>query len=250
MDWKQRTKLMLGNSTVERLEKASVLVVGLGGVGGIAAEMICRAGIGKMTIVDCDTVNETNINRQIIALHSTLNRPKAEVLAERLLDINPNLKLTVKNELLESGNTEKLLDENHFDFVVDAIDTLSPKVFLIKSCIKRGIKIVSSMGAGAKIDPTKVKIADISKTEYCALAKSVRQRLGKFGIKKGLPVVFSTESAKKEAVVETDEQYKKSITGTISYLPNVFGCFLASYVVREISDSKFQISNSENLKTI
>ena len=236
MDWKQRTKLMLGNSAVERLENSSVLLVGLGGVGGIAAEMICRAGIGKMTIVDCDTINETNINRQIIALHSTLGRSKAEVLAERLLDINPNLKLTVRNELLESENTEKLLDESDFDFVVDAIDTLSPKVFLIKSCIERGIKIVSSMGAGAKTDPTKVKIADISKTEYCALAKSVRQRLTKFGIKKGVPVVFTTESPKKEAVILTDEQYKKSITGTISYMPNIFGCFLASYVIRKLSE--------------
>ena len=228
---------MLGNSAVERLAEASVLVVGLGGVGGIASEMICRAGIGKMTIVDCDTVNETNINRQIIALHSTLNRPKSEVLAERLLDINPNLKLTVRNELLESENTEKLLDENEFDFVVDAIDTLSPKVFLIKSCVERGIKIVSSMGAGAKIDPTQVKIADISKTEYCALAKSVRQRLKKLGIKKGVPVVFTTESPKKEAVIETNEQYKKSITGTISYMPNVFGCFLASYVIQKLSET-------------
>jgi len=196
--------------------------------------MICRAGVGNMTIVDCDTVNETNINRQIIALHSTLNMPKTDALANRLCDINPNLNLTIRNELLESENTEKLLDENNFDFVVDAIDTLSPKVFLIKSCLDRGIKIVSSMGAGAKMNPEKVKIADISKTESCALARSVRQRLRKLGIKKGLPVIFSTEIADKNAVVLADEKYKKSMVGTISYLPNVFGCFLASYVIREI----------------
>ena len=234
MDWKQRTELMLGQTAVEKLKKASVLVVGLGGVGGICAEMICRSGVGNITIVDCDTVNETNINRQIIALHSTLNMPKTDALAKRLLDINPNLNLTVRTELLESENTEKLLDENDFDFVVDAIDMLSPKVFLIKSCIERGIKIVSSMGAGGKMNPEKVKIADISKTESCALAKSVRQRLRKLGIKKGLPVVFTTEIVDKNAVVQADEKYKKSITGTISYLPNVFGCFLASYVIREI----------------
>jgi len=234
MNWKQRTELMLGQTAVEKLEKAAVLVVGLGGVGGICAEMICRAGVGNMTIVDCDTVNETNINRQIIALHSTLNMPKTDALANRLCDINPNLNLTIRNELLESENTEKLLDENNFDFVVDAIDTLSPKVFLIKSCLDRGIKIVSSMGAGAKMNPEKVKIADISKTESCALARSVRQRLRKLGIKKGLPVIFSTEIADKNAVVLADEKYKKSMVGTISYLPNVFGCFLASYVIREI----------------
>ena len=234
MNWKQRTELMVGQTAVEKLEKASVLVVGLGGVGGICAEMICRAGVGSMTIVDCDVVNNTNINRQIIALNSTLNLPKTDALAQRLLDINPNLNLTVRNELLEGENTEKLLDENNFDFVVDAIDTLSPKVFLIKSCIERGIKVVSSMGAGGKMNPEKVKIADISKTESCALAKSVRQRLRKLGIKKGLPVVFTTEIVDKDAVVQADEKYKKSITGTISYLPAVFGCFLASYVIREI----------------
>ena len=240
MNWKQRTELMLGQTAVEKLEKASVLVVGLGGVGGICAEMICRAGVGSMTIVDCDVVNDTNINRQIIALNSTLNLPKTDALAQRLLDINPNLNLTVRNELLEGENTEKLLDASTgsatkgFDFVVDAIDTLSPKVFLIKSCIERGIKVVSSMGAGGKMNPEKVKIADISKTESCALAKSVRQRLRKLGIKKGLPVVFTTEIVDKDAVVQADEKYKKSITGTISYLPAVFGCFLASYVIREI----------------
>ena len=240
MNWKQRTELMLGQTAVEKLEKASVLVVGLGGVGGICAEMICRAGVGSMTIVDCDVVNDTNINRQIIALNSTLNLPKTDALAQRLLDINPNLNLTVRNELLEGENTEKLLDASTgsatkgFDFVVNAIDTLSPKVFLIKSCIERGIKVVSSMGAGGKMNPEKVKIADISKTESCALAKSVRQRLRKLGIKKGLPVVFTTEIVDKDAVVQADEKYKKSITGTISYLPAVFGCFLASYVIREI----------------
>ncbi|NDV46412.1 tRNA threonylcarbamoyladenosine dehydratase [Paludibacter sp. 221] len=235
-DWRQRTELLIGKSGIERLENASVLVVGLGGVGGMAAEMICRAGVGNLTIVDCDTVNVTNINRQIIALHNTLEQPKAKVLGERLLQINPDLKLTVLNELLDSENTEQLLDGNNFDFVVDAIDTLSPKVFLIKACIDRGIKIVSSMGSGGKVDPSKIKITDISKTEVCALARAVRQRLRKIGIKKGLPVVFSTEPANKEAIVETDERYKKSTTGTISYLPAVFGCYLASYVIRELTD--------------
>ena len=236
MNWTHRTELLLGKDGVEKLKNASVLVVGLGGVGAMAAEMICRAGVGRMTIVDSDTVNETNINRQIIAMQSTLNLPKAEVLGKRLLDINPDLELTAICELLESDNTAKLLEENSFDFVIDAIDTLSPKVFLIKSCIERNILIISSMGSGAKTDPSKIKIADISKTEYCALAKSVRQRLAKLGIRKGLPVVFSTECADKNAIVETDEKYKKSTTGTISYLPAIFGCFLASYVIRNLSE--------------
>jgi len=237
MDWRQRTELLIGESATEKLEKTSVLIVGLGGVGGMAAEMICRAGIGNMTIVDCDTVNETNINRQIIALQSTQNLPKTEALGKRLLDINPKLNLTVLNEMLESENTAKLLDDNTFDFVVDAIDTLSPKIFLIKSCFERNIKLISSMGSGGKIDPSKIKIADISKTEYCALAKSVRQRLSKLGIKKGVSVVFSTEPANKKAIVITDEKYKKSTTGTISYLPAVFGCFLASHVIAELVKS-------------
>lgn len=240
-DWKQRTELMIGQQNTEKLEQACVLVVGVGGVGGMAAEMICRAGVGQMTIVDCDTVNLTNLNRQIIALHSTLQRPKAEVLAERLLDINPQLKLTVINDWLTSDNTDGLLDKNPFSFVVDAIDTLSPKIYLIKACLDRNIPIISSMGSGGKMDPSLVRIADISKTEYCALAKAVRQGLAKEGIRKGLPVVFSTEPANKASIIPTEgEKYKKSTTGTISYLPAVFGCFLASYVIRELTKQEKQ----------
>lgn len=236
-NWQQRTELLIGKENLTKLENASVLVVGLGGVGGMAAEMICRAGVGSMTIADCDTVNETNINRQIIAMQSTLHRPKAEVLRDRLLDINPELKLTAINAWLTDENTEPLLDNNKFDFVVDAIDTLSPKLFLIKSCIECKIPIVSSMGSGAKIDPSQIKIADISKTEYCALAKAVRQGLSKMGIKKGLPVVYSTEPANKNAIINTEgERYKKSTTGTISYLPAMFGCYLASYAIRKLCE--------------
>ncbi len=236
MDWNERTELLIGKKALEKLKNSTVLVVGLGGVGGMAAEMICRAGVGSMIIVDADTVNETNINRQIVALHSTLNQTKTEALAKRLLDINPGLRLTIVNEMLEEANTVNLLDNILPDFVIDAIDTLSPKVFLIKTCVEREIKIISSMGSGAKTDPSKIKIADISKTEYCALAKAVRHRLARAGIKKGLPVVFSTEPANKNAIVSIDEKYKKSTTGTISYLPAIFGCFLASHVIRELCE--------------
>lgn len=233
--WTQRTELLTGNNGLNKLRNSSVLIVGLGGVGGLAAEMICRAGVGRMTLIDRDTVTSTNINRQIAALHSTVGQLKTEIIASRLKDINPVLELTVISDWLNEENTDKILDEGKFDFVVDAIDTLSPKVFLIKSCTEKGIRIISSMGSGAKMDPTKVQISDISKTNYCPLAKAVRQRLSKLGIKKGLTVVYSTEESDRNSVILTEgELYKKSTTGTISYMPALFGLYLSSYVIREI----------------
>ncbi|SEF99697.1 tRNA threonylcarbamoyladenosine dehydratase [Parabacteroides chinchillae] len=232
--WNTRTELLLGADRMEYLAKAHVLVVGLGGVGAYAAEQICRSGIGHMTIVDADTVNESNLNRQLPALHSTLGKPKAEVMASRLTDINPRLKLTVINEFLRDERTEEVLSAK-FDFIVDAIDSLSPKVFLIYHACQRGIPIISSMGAGAKADPSQVKIDDISKTCSCALAKAVRKRLRGMGINRGVPVVFSTEMANPDAIIEIDnEQCKRSTTGTVSYMPALFGCYLASYVIRNI----------------
>ena len=234
-NWNTRTELLFGVERIERLSHCHVLVVGLGGVGAYAAEQICRAGIGEMTIVDADTVNESNINRQLPALHSTLGMPKAEVVAKRLLDINPELKLTVLNEFLRDERTEEVLLSRPFDFIVDAIDSLSPKVFLMYHAYTHKIPIISSMGAGAKIDPTLVRIADISKTMNCALAKAVRKRLRGMGVNKGIPVVFSMEMANPEAVIEVDnEQCKRTTTGTVSYMPATFGCFLASYVIRNI----------------
>ncbi|WP_102407588.1 tRNA threonylcarbamoyladenosine dehydratase [Parabacteroides bouchesdurhonensis] len=232
--WNTRTELLLGADRMEYLSKAHVLVVGLGGVGAYVAEQICRAGIGHMTIVDADTVNESNLNRQLPALHSTIGKPKTEVMAARLLDINPSLKLTVFNEFLRDEKTEEILSKS-FDFIVDAIDSLSPKVFLIYHACQRNIPIVSSMGAGAKTDPSQVKIDDISKTYNCALAKVVRKRLRGLGINKGVPTVFSSEMANSDAIIEIDnEQCKRSTTGTVSYMPAIFGCYLASYVIRNI----------------
>lgn len=234
-NWNTRTELLLGAERMEYLGHCHVLVVGLGGVGAYAAEQICRAGIGRMTIVDADTVNESNINRQLPALHSTLGRPKAEVVAARLLDISPRMKLTVLNEFLRDERTEEVLSATQYDFIVDAIDSLSPKVYLMYHAFTQKIPIVSSMGAGAKIDPSQVKIADISQTSSCALAKAVRKRLRGMGVNKGLPVVFSTEMANMDAVIEVDnEQCKRSTAGTISYMPAIFGCYLASYVLRNI----------------
>lgn len=234
-DWKQRTRLLLGEEKMERLQQANVLVVGLGGVGAYAAEMICRAGVGRMTIVDADTVQPTNINRQLPALHSTMGREKAEVLAVRFKDINPDIQLTVLPVFLKDDNIPELLDATRYDFVVDAIDTLAPKCYLIAEALKRHIKIVSSMGAGAKSDITQIRFADIWDTYHCGLSKAVRKRLQKLGIKRKLPVVFSTEQADPKAVLLTeDEQNKKSTCGTVSYMPAVFGCYLAEYVIKRL----------------
>ena len=226
---------MLGEDRMNYLSGCHVLVVGLGGVGAYAAEQLCRAGIGKMTIVDADTVNESNLNRQLPALRSTIGRPKAEVVAQRLLDINPELELTVHNEFIRDERTEAILDETNYQFVVDAIDSLSPKVFLLYHALRRQIPVVSSMGAGAKTDPSQVRIADISKTQNCALAKAVRKRLRTLGVNEGIAAVFSTEMANPDAVIEVDdEQCKRTTTGTISYMPALFGCFLSAHVLRNI----------------
>ncbi|WP_291560835.1 tRNA threonylcarbamoyladenosine dehydratase [Bacteroides sp.] len=234
-EWQQRTELLLGKDRMEHLRNSHVLVVGLGGVGAYAAEMICRAGVGKMTIVDADTVQPSNINRQLPALHSVIGRPKAEVLAGRFKDINPDLELTVLPVYLKDEAIPELLDSAKFDFVVDAIDTVAPKCYLIYNALKRGIKIVSSMGAGAKSDITQVRFADLWETYHCGLSKAVRKRLQKMGMKRKLPVVFSTEQADPNAVILIDnEQNKKSTTGTVSYMPAVFGCYLAEYVIRKI----------------
>lgn len=234
-DWKQRTRLLLGEEKSERLRQAHVLVVGVGGVGAYAAEMLCRAGVGRLTLVDADTVQPTNINRQLPALHSTLGQPKVEVLAARFRDINPEVELTVLPVFLKDENIPQLLDAARYDFVVDAIDTLAPKCYLIAEALRRRIKIVSSMGAGAKSDITQIRFADIWDTYHCSLSKAVRKRLQKMGIRHKLPVVFSTEQADPKAVLLTDdEQNKKSTCGTVSYMPAVFGCYLAEYVIRRL----------------
>lgn len=237
--WMGRTQLLLGEEKLSKLINSNVLVVGLGGVGGIAAEMIVRAGVGKITIVDADTVDPTNRNRQIPALHSTEGVLKTEVLKARLLDINPDLDLTVIAEYFRDELTHKVLDEGNFDYALDCIDTLSPKVFFIKACIDRKIPLVSSMGAGNKVDPTQVRVDDISKSYNCKLAKYTRKYLHKFGIRKGIKVVFSAEEAQQYmGVTMVGARNKKSAPGTISYLPAVFGCTVASVAIRDLYDRK------------
>ncbi len=235
--WLDRTELLIGKDRLLKLAAKNVLVVGLGGVGAYAAEMIVRAGVGKITIVDGDVVNVTNINRQLPAVLSNLGKSKAYLMGERLKDINPTLELTVIDKFIRDDYMKQILEEK-FDYVVDAIDTLTPKIYLIYHSLQRGLKLVSSMGAGGKVDPTKVHIADLSKTYNCKLARMLRKRLRKFDITGGFPVVFSSEEMAMGAVIETDgEQNKKSIVGTISYLPAVFGIFCASQVIRDLMDS-------------
>lgn len=231
-NWMERTALLLGDEKLAMLRRAHVLVVGLGGVGAYAAEMIARAGVGRMTIADADTVSLTNINRQLVALRSTLGRPKAEVLAERLRDIDPELELTVLNRFIRDEETYSLLDAAKYDYVVDAIDTLSPKLALILAALDRGLPLVSSMGAGAKTDPTQLEIADISRTHHCPLAHMLRKRLHKAGVRSGFRAVFSPEPMREGAMILCEEQNKKSNVGTISYIPALFGIGCASVVIR------------------
>lgn len=234
-DWQQRTALLLGDEKMERLRRAHVLVVGVGGVGAYAAEMLCRAGVGQLTLVDADAVQPTNINRQLPALHSTIGMAKVDVLAARFKDINPELQLRVLPVFLKDEQIPALLDAANYDFIVDAIDTLAPKCHLIAEALRRRIRIVSSMGAGAKSDITQIRFADISETYHCGLSKAVRKRLQKMGVKRKLPVVFSTEQADASAIQLTDEeQNKKSTCGTVSYMPAVFGCYLAEYVIKRL----------------
>ena len=234
-NWLERTELLLGREKLGRLRSAHVLVVGLGGVGAYAAEMVARAGVGRMTIADADAVNTTNINRQLVALHSTVGRQKADVLAERLRDINPDIELTVVNRYIRDEETYRLLDAAAYDYVVDAIDTLSPKLALIAAALERRLPLVSSMGAGAKTDPTRMEIADIAKTHHCPLAHMLRKRLHKIGIRSGFRAVFSPEPIREGAMILCEEQNKKSNVGTISYLPALFGIGCASVVIRGLT---------------
>lgn len=234
-DWLARTEMLIGKEKVSKLSLSNVLVVGLGGVGSWAAEMICRAGVGSMTIVDGDTVHPSNRNRQLPALKSTEGYPKAEIMAGRLRDINPGIKLAVIQEYLKDERMEEILDRG-YDYVVDAIDTLSPKIFLIYHTMQRKIPLVSSMGAGGKFDPSSITVSDISKTTNCSLARILRKRLHRLGIREGFTAVYSPEEIDKRKVVPTTgEVNKASVVGTISYMPASFGITCASVVIRELT---------------
>ncbi len=230
-NFKQRTEIIIGKKGIDKLNNAKVIVFGVGGVGGFAVEGLVRAGIGNITVVDFDIVDETNINRQIIALHSTIGMDKVELIKNRALDINPNLKITAYKMLYNETTSDFLLNED-YDFVVDAIDMVKSKLHLIKACNQRGLKIISSMGMGNKLNPALIEIDDISKTEMCPLAKIVRREVRKMGIKK-LKVVYSKEKPSTVATMETDKSIKK-VNGSISFVPSSAGLLIASYIVNEL----------------
>ena len=233
-DWKERTTLLLGDGAMERLRRAHVAVVGLGGVGGAAAEMLARAGVGTLTLIDSDTVSDTNRNRQLCALVSTVGKSKIDVVSARLRDINPDIRLHLLREFLCEENVAALLPQG-LDYVVDAIDTLSPKIALIQWCLANRLPLVSSMGSGAKTDGTRVRIADISKTRMCPLAHMLRKRLHHFGITEGFLAVYSEEKPDENAIVKEESRNKRSNVGTVAWLPAVFGCACAQAAVLAIA---------------
>ena len=235
MKWDSRTELLLGKEKNECLKTSTVLVAGVGGVGGYAVEMLARAGVGNLVIIDDDVVKETNINRQIIATAKNVGTSKVQLMKERISDINPQASVLAIRDFIDEDNVGEFIRRFKPNFVIDAIDSISPKIALIKYCIENNVKIISSMGAGGRLDPSKIQYADISKTTNCALARTVRERLKKQGITKGLQTVFSTEPVKKESIITvTDERNKCSTLGTVSYFPALFGCYLAAYVINNL----------------
>ena len=232
-NWLQRGELLLGEEKQARLAGSRLLVVGLGGVGSWAAEMLCRAGAGALTLVDADVVDVTNVNRQMPALASTVGQPKCEVVAGRLRAINPTVQLDVKQLYIEPGNIAQLLNEYQYDFVVDAIDTLEPKCALIRACWERGIKIISSMGAGAKCNLADIRCGELWKTEHCTLAKNVRRQLRDARGCYKLPVIYSVEEPRRDAI-RPNPAGGKPIIGSLGYFTATFGCYIAEYVIKEI----------------
>jgi len=235
VNWLERTELLIGEDKTQQLKSSSVLIIGLGGVGSYAAEFICRSGVGTLTIIDGDVVDPTNKNRQLPALTSTVGMSKAKIMASRMLDINPNLQLTVIDSFQKPEDTIALIKGNRFDYVMDCIDSVSPKLYLIKTCYELNQRFISSMGAGGKLDASAVTISDISETYNCRFAKILRKRLKKMNIHSGFKVVFNNADLIRESLRLTDgSNYKKSFYGTISYMPALFGLRMASEVIQDL----------------
>jgi len=235
LSWLSRTELLIGKDKLLKLASSHVMIVGLGGVGSYAAEFIARSGIGKMTIIDGDVVDPTNRNRQLPALATNHGVSKAEIMAERLKAINPEIELNVVKQFVNPEMVQEQLAHNP-DYIIDAIDSITPKITFISLAFEKRIPMICSMGAGAKLDPTQLQVVDISKTYNCPFAQQIRKNLkSKFNIRKGLKVVFSPELPIKESLMLTDgRNFKKSAYGTISYLPAVFGAVTASVVIRDL----------------
>jgi tRNA A37 threonylcarbamoyladenosine dehydratase len=231
-EWTERAELLFTKEGLEKLKNANILVVGLGGVGSFAAEFVARAGVGKMTIVDGDVVDITNINRQLPALHSTVGMPKVDVVGDRLMDINPELELTRIKEFLSPERAFEIVSDE-FNYVMDCIDSVTPKLNLLIAAKRKKIKVISSMGAGGKMEASKVEVADIRNTKNCFLAKTIKKRLKEVKIDKGIKVVYSSEIQDEKSLKTTDgKNYKKSFYGTNSYMPGLFGLYAAETVIR------------------
>jgi tRNA A37 threonylcarbamoyladenosine dehydratase len=237
-DAQERTRILLGQDGLDELNNCHVAIVGLGGVGGAAAEAVARAGIGRITLVDHDRVGISNINRQVVALHSTLGQPKAEAMAARLRDINPDAEIHVHGEFLQPYNIGSFLDDGMFDYVLDCIDSVACKAVLVADAQSRHIPLVSSLGAGGRLDVTQACITTLKKTHTCGLACNLRRRLRKLEASLDYPVVFSPEVPIKplpQQPIEGDpEAHPRAVNGTISYMPNLFGFMLAGYAIKQL----------------
>lgn len=234
LDWLERTELLIKEDGIKKLQKSNVLVVGMGGVGSYAAEFLVRAGIGSITIIDGDVVDNTNRNRQLHAMKSTIGLSKVDLMSDRLLDINPELILLAIKEFIQPERADEIVDVK-YNYVIEAIDSFTPKLRVINAAYTKQIPLISSMGAGGNLDPSKVQIKDISKTYNCPLARFTRKHLrNDFNIKKGINVVFSNEVQHKESLKYTDGQNFKSFYGTISFIPALFGLYAASKVINDI----------------
>lgn len=234
-NWDSRTRTLLGDEAADSLANAIVAVIGIGGVGGYAVEALARSGIGNMIIIDADDVAPSNINRQLPALHSTIGKSKVELFAERCRDINPRIGITAIKKFVDTENVAELIGED-VDFVIDAIDTVAPKMAVITHCLSNRIPIISSMGAGGRTDPTKIGYFDISETREDGLARTVRQRMKKNGIRRNLRVVASTEAPHKNSVIELNEKNKRSSFGTLITIPAIFGLYLANHVIMRLCE--------------
>lgn len=239
----QRTAILVNNSGLEKLENANIFIAGCGGVGSFVIEALARAGIGKLTIVDMDVVDPSNINRQLIALHSTIGIPKVQVMQQRIIDINPQCQVNALQTFINPDNSQELLTQQSYDYVIDAIDTLNAKVNLVKTAHLLGIKTISSMGAGGKTDPTQIKVADIYNTDVCALARVMRTRLKKQKVKKGIKAVFSTQKniapLPPKDPQPNQQGRSRATNGTLSYMPSLFGLTIAGIVIKEIIGDDF-----------
>jgi len=241
-----RTEILLGQEGLAKLAESHVLVAGLGGVGGMCAESLCRAGIGELTIVDFDIVEKTDLNRQIIALNSTLNKKKTDVLFSRLKDINPDIEINLINQFIDENLAIEISKDSEINFIADCIDTLACKKTLILSCSKEKKPIISSMGAGGKLDPSQIKISKLEKTFNCSLAREIRRELRGCKSCLNLPVVFSTEQQIKAIPHSKTKDFKgvssgrlRAVNGAISYIPNMFGLMMAGYIIQSILREKF-----------